>query len=605
MVEALTRQTNSFSNNFDSWSAPFHKIEISDDRKRAIITIPLMHVGANKKGLYWTAQMLKEIAPMFRGVTYRYDVGGQEGSSHATNKLSSPHFDIGWTYSDERGAWYCTEDKTLWVQGEVTHPDVLRKLERETTDGKREVNFASMGVMVDEAKCSVCGADWIHETNECDNGHVRLKEEEGSICYKVPTSCSKALHVALTNDPADGEAEIANCVFQELNAIDRFQSKKPTPGDYQMVPTEVKDVQGGKFNTTNDFKNNTNSSNMQNDTNSFKTNYAPKDDTNSSGHEMKNSVNQPVNQATTNGQFDQQGSPTNTMPNGMTGEVGNQFLGPTPSPETILKDLAERIKTIETRFTELNNPTETPEVVNSAPQDQFTQDNMGVTNQFQNKDAIGRDTIDKKQDEVGKMDIKDAQYSNEKAPVNPKPEVQETMGDPMSQIVQMLQEILNRLPGAEMQDMGKEAQSANKGMMKNDETGPTDHQAPGDSAGSTMDEGAKKNKEYMNKPGMVATADDAKEEKPAETTEEETKEAPKEDLKEEVADLKTQMKHMRSMMEAADNTIPEFGSNSNPTKGIEAADMNAKGRADTYGDFGKWDSIFNGSNSASRFAGGK
>ena len=156
-------KSNTLPNSFHSWTSPLQTVELSDDSKRAILTIPLMHEGPNKKGLYWTPKMLREVCPMFRGVTFRYDLNGQEGSSHTVNKLSSPHFDVGWTYNNEHGAWYDDKTRTLWVQGEVTHPDVIGKLQRETTDGKREVHFASMGVMVEHAKCSICGADWDHD----------------------------------------------------------------------------------------------------------------------------------------------------------------------------------------------------------------------------------------------------------------------------------------------------------------------------------------------------------------------------------------------------------------------------------------------------------
>ena len=110
---------------FDTWTSSYSNVEIAEDHKRAIITIPLMRVGANKKHLYWSPEMLKKIAPMFRGVAFRYDLDGQEGSSHTTNKLSSPHFDVGWTYKDSTGAWYDSTDGILWVKGEVTTPEVV------------------------------------------------------------------------------------------------------------------------------------------------------------------------------------------------------------------------------------------------------------------------------------------------------------------------------------------------------------------------------------------------------------------------------------------------------------------------------------------------
>ena len=84
----------------DTWSNSFQKVEFADQATRAIITIPLIHYGPNAKNLFWTEEMMEEVAPMFRGVAFRYDLDGAEGSSHTANKLSSPHFDVGWTYKD-------------------------------------------------------------------------------------------------------------------------------------------------------------------------------------------------------------------------------------------------------------------------------------------------------------------------------------------------------------------------------------------------------------------------------------------------------------------------------------------------------------------------
>ena len=222
-MEAQTIQDH----RYDIFTTSLQGLEISDDHKRAILLLPLMHVGPNKKGLFWTAKMLKKIAPMFRSVPFRYDLEGQEGSSHTINKLSSPHFDVGWTYSSEEGGWYDEKTRTLWVKGEVTHPEVIAKLERMTTDGKREVNYGSMGVIVEEAKCSICGGEFLG--NVCANDHERNKKYDGKTCYKIPTEVSKALHAALTNDPADGEAEIKNVLIQELGGNMEEPKKDKNP----------------------------------------------------------------------------------------------------------------------------------------------------------------------------------------------------------------------------------------------------------------------------------------------------------------------------------------------------------------------------------------
>ena len=149
-----------------------------------------------------------------------------------------------------------------------------------------------------------------------------------------------------------------------------------------------------------------------------------------------------------------------------------------------------------------------------------------------------------------------------------------------------------------MQDMGKEALSAGKGQAKKSQDDlPTEHLGPGDAVGNTEDEGNAKNKANMQKPGMVATADDAAEEVVTAEVE------PEEGLKEEVADLKSQMKKLRAQLEIQDDgNVPEFGGK--PVKGaIDIADLGAEGRVKQFGEFGAWDSIFNGAANAQKFAG--
>jgi len=524
-MEAISKQNDRFS----IFTSSFNNVEIADDFTRAILVIPLMHVGANKKSLFWTAKMLKKIAPMFRSVPYRYDLDGQEGSSHTLNKLSSPHFDVGWSYSSDEGAWFDQKTKSLWTKGEVTHPDVISKLGRMTSDGKREVNFASMGVIVEKAICSICGSEM--ESNECENNHVRGQKYDEGKCYKVPTEVSKALHIALTNDPADGEAKIENVLFQELG--DQMEDKKDN--NFQTKGTD--------------------------ETKDNETDTAPVENRNQAGEQATKPQLQ------------------NQIPGGLAPSSPQTAQpGSSPSAETILRDLAERIKTIEGKLGDQAMAEGTPELVNAAPQDQFIQDNMGTTEQF---DAST---------EGNTMDVKDGQASNEKTDVNPKPELQDGMGDPMSQIMGMLQQILSRLPGTEVQDMGKEALTASKSQAKKAQDDiPTEHLGEG-TVGASEDAGNAKNKANMQKPGSVATADDA----------EEVLEKKEGATKEEVADLKEAVKALRSKLEVQDNNIPEFGGSNSPV-GLDVADMGASGRADKFGDFGKWDACMNGADSAQKF----
>lgn len=586
---------------YDVWSSSFSGVEIcdstnSDETKRAVITIPLMHVGANKKGLFWTASLLKEIAHLFENVTFRYDLEGQEGSSHTVNKLSSPHFDVGWTYNGEEGAWYDSKTKTLWVKGEVTHPTVLEKLERSTSDGKREVNFASMGVIVEKANCSICG----NEYGSCE--HERNQQYDGETCYKVPIKCSKALHVALTNDAADGEAEIRDCIFQELSIRNEYNSRKSKPGEDQITPNyavdEITNRQEGK-----NIGEGKNMGNEQNTKSMYRGNFQPP---------QGNNFQQNSSQANPNNMQN------NQMPGGMApGAPQTAQPGPTISPDLILKELAERIKTIEQKMsnntlTQNNTNTGqlqdnamsegTAELLNVSPQDQSTQDNMGTTTQFEAQKAS-----ENKQQTEENMGKTDGQVSNEKVPVNPKAvEVQDpnmvpnANVDPMTQVMEILQQILARLPGVntETQDVG-ELENATKEKAKEStgEDGMQGHMSPGEPAADKEDEGNVKNKANMNKPGEVATADDEKEKAPVEDKKPDVNTA---DLKKEMADMQTELKALKGRLELQDNNVPEFGGVNTATGN---ADINASQRAEKFGDFGKWDSVFNGVGSAAKFGG--
>lgn len=206
--------------NFIATSNLFFVGQDSNDSSVVHVKIPLMHVGANAKGLYWKADVLKKIAPMFKNTTFKYDLEGREGSSHVPEKLYSPYFDVGWT-SD---AYYDEKSQTLWVEGDVTHPEPMNKIKRLSPSGRRELNYASMGVLInpDDVVCSVCGK----KMTDC--GHKRNENYNGKIAYAVPSRVEKALHVALTNAPADSEAVIAEAVFQE-NRILRGETTMAEP----------------------------------------------------------------------------------------------------------------------------------------------------------------------------------------------------------------------------------------------------------------------------------------------------------------------------------------------------------------------------------------
>jgi len=515
----------------DSWSLDLSRVEIADDFSRAIVTIPLFHVGANKKGLYWTEDMLRKIAPMYRKVCFRYDLEGVEGSSHTTNKLSSPHYDVGWTYSDDTGAWYDEKTQSLWVKGEVTHPDVIKKLARKTSDGQREVNFASMGALINTAECSICDQQYDEDgVPACE--HQRSQVYGGRVAYKVPTEVGKALHVALTNDPADGEAEIKDCIFADMGSNQNLQTSQ-----YNASPNEM-NTQAGKAEVR--------------------------------GNQMENGMGggQPI----------------------------TQYPGPAPSSGDILRDLAERIKTVENKMAEGS-----PEFVNADPQQQMMQDNQGMNTQVEENVNNPAGNVGEGNNMANEMASKpaDAQYSQEKAPQNPAPMNQEMQnegaGSSMDRLCGLLEQLLSKMGGGmnqEMQDAGQEkplldASKSEAVDHHNPKVAPTEHAAPGDavSEGAEEHESNAKNKKHLSDPGMVATADNAV------------------TGNTELADMRNELKALRSKLEAQDNNVPEFGGASQQQKGVEVADMGAKGRTEKFGTYGAWDAVFNGADSASRFNG--
>ena len=150
------------------------------------------------------------------------------------------------------------------------------------------------------------------------------------------------------------------------------------------------------------------------------------------------------------------------------------------------------------------------------------------------------------------------------------------------QVMQLLQQILAAVSKGqtETQDVNSLINTT-KGQFKNaDENMATEHMAPGDAVGSSEDEGNKKNKSMMLEPGKVATADMSKE----------------------FADMKAEIKALRSKLEIQDSdNVAEFGG-ANHSRKLEVADMTADQRAKEFGDFGKFDVIFNGAGSAKKYS---
>lgn len=232
-------------------TSPLEFLETSDTvtglaaPKRAVVKMRLINEGMNSKSLHWLPETMRKIAHHFRGVPFRYDLTGQNEGSHTKDRISSPFYDVGWTYSDGRGAWYDEKEHCVWIQGEVTHPEVIERLARTTSDGKREINFGSMGALIrpEDTMCTIC-----HKKPFGRCGHDRGSDYNGQTCGMAPLDVAKGLHVALTNDPADRRAEVAEAVFQDMSTLVDNAAKDspvsvapgtPVPSDLHQTIREI------------------------------------------------------------------------------------------------------------------------------------------------------------------------------------------------------------------------------------------------------------------------------------------------------------------------------------------------------------------------------
>jgi hypothetical protein len=177
------------------WGSSNFKLKMpefaSKAKKVEIKQVAAAHVGMNDNFLEFTKEELEKSVSSMKGVPIVINKTGTAEDDHAINSSLNT---VGWTTN----AYF--DGYTLWVDGEITDPDVIPKLVRETSNGKREINYVSMGAEIVPI-CSICGKD----IRTC--GHERGKEYNGKLC-KVYASETKFNHLALTNFPADKNATI-------------------------------------------------------------------------------------------------------------------------------------------------------------------------------------------------------------------------------------------------------------------------------------------------------------------------------------------------------------------------------------------------------------
>lgn len=193
--------------------------------------VQVAHAGTNSNFYTFTEEELMNAAKTLKDKPIYINYLGVAPDDHADNSSMNT---IGWSTD----AWYDPEDKTLYANADITTPDVIDKLERVDSKGRRELNFVSMSC--DSMPiCSVCGAIF----NECE--HERGVEYEGKMCSVVGKDVNFRNFV-LTNEPADpnavvGEVSIENSSLKK-RCLDMKKNEKAQEVEQKPPELEEKKV---------------------------------------------------------------------------------------------------------------------------------------------------------------------------------------------------------------------------------------------------------------------------------------------------------------------------------------------------------------------------
>jgi hypothetical protein len=158
-----------------------------------IENIPVAHASTNANHLLFTADELSKSYQSLDGVPIVINKTGVEESDHAINSSMNT---VGWVKNPRFDGY------TVFVDGEVTDPDIGPKVERRTTTGRREIGGVSMGARMDKI-CSICGGN----IEEAGHEHQRGIEYDGKIANAIANN-TKFDHLALTSNFADKESTL-------------------------------------------------------------------------------------------------------------------------------------------------------------------------------------------------------------------------------------------------------------------------------------------------------------------------------------------------------------------------------------------------------------
>lgn len=174
------------------------KAKANEDKNEVLVieNTEICHVGMNGNKFIFTEEELEKSVhtldrvPLVANVTDYSD-------DHNTSAVNT----VGWVYEPkfEKGSVFATL--------EITHPQIIEKIQRKTTKGEREINFVSMGCNASEVICSICGSEIYLDSYQCDKGHVVGQRYDGQECGMIGKGITFE-HVALTNVPADKEAKL-------------------------------------------------------------------------------------------------------------------------------------------------------------------------------------------------------------------------------------------------------------------------------------------------------------------------------------------------------------------------------------------------------------
>lgn len=171
--------------------------------------VPFAHSTVNDNYLYFPKAELQRAINSMNGKPVVINLDGRADSDHVTN---SSMYTVGWTKNSRVVPMGDIDEAVCDV--EITDPTVIEKIQRQTTEGKRELNAVSMGAMM-KTTCSICNQSMI-EGHE----HMRGEMYDGKMAFAIASE-TEFNHLALTNFQADKLSILDKAKFSEVEVASR------------------------------------------------------------------------------------------------------------------------------------------------------------------------------------------------------------------------------------------------------------------------------------------------------------------------------------------------------------------------------------------------